>query len=66
MQRRGAAAETIQAGDTVRVEPGEWHWHGAGPDTFMTHLAIQEAAPDGTEAEWSDHVGDADYLTEEG
>ena len=31
------------AGDTVQAGAGEWHWHGAGPATFMTHLAVQEA-----------------------
>jgi hypothetical protein len=23
-------------------EPGEEHWHGAAPDLFMTHIAMQE------------------------
>ena len=22
------------------IEPGIEHWHGAGPDSFMVHLAI--------------------------
>ena len=38
---------------------GEWHWHGAAPDHFMTHLAVSEGAP-----EWGDHVSDEDYLGE--
>jgi quercetin dioxygenase-like cupin family protein len=25
---------------TVKAPPGEWHWHGAAPDHFMTHLAM--------------------------
>lgn len=28
VQRKGGAVETIRAGDTVWIEPGEWHWHG--------------------------------------
>ncbi|MCX5345319.1 hypothetical protein [Streptomyces atratus] len=28
----------------VWTEPDEWHWHGAAPRTFMTHLAVVEAA----------------------
>jgi hypothetical protein len=36
------------------------HWHGAAADSFMTHLAIQEADPDGTATEWLDHVTDAE------
>jgi quercetin dioxygenase-like cupin family protein len=55
VQRRGGEVEQIRAGDTVWTEAGEWHWHGAGPRTFMTHLAVQEAV-DGSTAEWGEHV----------
>ena len=61
VQSRGGPAEEIRAGDTVVAEPGEWHWHGAGPGTFMTHLALQEAGDDGAHAHWGDHVSDEDY-----
>lgn len=60
VQRRGAAVERIRAGDTVWIEPGEWHWHGAGPRTFMTHLAVVEATEDGMTTEWDTHVAAAD------
>ncbi|CAL9655585.1 (R)-mandelonitrile lyase [Streptomyces sp. enrichment culture] len=56
VQRRGGSVETVRAGDTVLIEPGEWHWHGAGPHTFMSHLAVVEAAGDGTTTEWGAHV----------
>jgi quercetin dioxygenase-like cupin family protein len=62
-QAKGAALEHIQVGDTVVAEAGEWHWHGAGPGSFMTHTAVQGAAPDGSTAEWGDHVGDDQYLS---
>ncbi|GCD39229.1 cupin [Streptomyces chrestomyceticus JCM 4735] len=52
VQRRGGPVEEIRAGDTVWTAPGEWHWHGATPGTFMTHLALVEAAEDGTTADW--------------
>ncbi|WP_405995110.1 cupin domain-containing protein [Streptomyces sp. NBC_00986] len=61
VQRRGGAVEPIRAGDTVWIEPDEWHWHGATPRTFMTHLAVVEAAEDGTTARWYEHVGPANY-----
>jgi len=61
VQRDGEPIREIQAGDTVYVEPGERHWHGAAPDHTMGHLAVQEAAGDGGEATWGDHVSDADY-----
>lgn len=58
--------EEIRAGDTVVAQPGEWHWHGGGPQTFMTHLALQEAEADGSEVSWDVHVGEAEYLAEPG
>src|SRR6187551_3835077 len=61
VQARGEAMIEIRAGDTVHTPPGEWHWHGAAPDHFMTHLAMWEAPADGPESEWSDHVTDEEY-----
>jgi quercetin dioxygenase-like cupin family protein len=62
MQARGGEVIAVRAGDTVQTPPREWHWHGAAPDQFMTHLAIWEA-PDGggPETEWGDLVADAEY-----
>ena len=57
---RGEAPVTIRAGDTVWIPPGVEHWHGAGPDTTMTHIAMQEMQ-DGSAATWLEHVSDADY-----
>ncbi|WP_399881908.1 cupin domain-containing protein [Streptomyces sp. BBFR51] len=56
VQRGGGEVEAVRAGDTVWIEPDEWHWHGGGPHTFMSHLAVVEAAGDGTTAEWGEHV----------
>ena len=62
IQARGGDLREIRAGDTVVTPPGEWHWHGAAPDHFMTHLAIWEAPPGGgTETEWGEQVTDAEY-----
>lgn len=30
----------VRAGDVVYTPAGEVHWHGAGPDTYMHHLAV--------------------------
>ena len=62
IQSRGGEILEMRAGDTVYTPPGEWHWHGAAPDHFMTHLAIWEAPADGAESEWGDHVTNAEYL----
>ncbi|MGW3661243.1 (R)-mandelonitrile lyase [Streptomyces sp. NPDC005151] len=61
VQRRGGPVEPIRAGDTVWIEPDEWHWHGATPRTFMTHLAVVEAADDGTTADWHTHADVNEY-----
>ena len=57
---RGEPAQVIRAGDTVWIPPDEEHWHGAAPDTTMTHIAMQEAR-DGVAAVWLDQVSEADY-----
>jgi len=60
-QSRGEEVVEIRAGDAVTTPPGEWHWHGAAPDHFMTHLAMWEAPEDGPESEWGEHVTDEEY-----
>lgn len=40
-----ATAEEIQyvePGDVVLTPAGEWHWHGAAPDSHMTHVSIKQ------------------------
>jgi len=63
-QRHGGPIETIRPGDRVYFEPGENHWHGAAPDRFMTHLAIQEADDSGSPVTWGEHVTDEEYAGE--
>jgi quercetin dioxygenase-like cupin family protein len=60
-QRRGGPVEVIRPGDRVFFEPGEDHWHGAGPSRFMTHLAMLDVDDEGTNATWGDHVTDEEY-----
>jgi quercetin dioxygenase-like cupin family protein len=62
IQARGGQILEIRPGDTVYTAPREWHWHGAAPDHFMTHLAIWEVPDAGPESEWGDQVSDAEYL----
>jgi len=60
-QRWGGPVEYIRPGDVVWFPPGEKHWHGASPDTAMTHIAIQEQL-DGKAVEWMEYVSDDQYL----
>ena len=60
-QAPGGRVIELRPGDTIHTPPGEWHWHGAAPDHFLTHLTIYEADADGAETEWAEPVSDADY-----
>jgi quercetin dioxygenase-like cupin family protein len=60
-QREGEPVEEIRPGDRVFFEPGENHWHGAAPNRFMTHIAIQEADENGSPVTWGEHVNDQQY-----
>jgi len=63
VQSRGGHVVEIRAGDIVYTPPDEWHWHGAAPGHFMTHLSITEAAvgDERPEADWGQHVSDDEY-----
>ncbi len=52
----------VEAGDVVVSMPGEWHWHGATPDSPMTHLTVQQTGPgsidwDVDERDWGSDCG---------
>ncbi|MCX5044703.1 cupin domain-containing protein [Aldersonia sp. NBC_00410] len=59
--RRGGEVQEIRPGDVVYIEPGEEHWHGATPDRFMAHVAIQEADNEGRVVTWLEHVAEDEY-----
>jgi quercetin dioxygenase-like cupin family protein len=60
-QREGGSVEVIRPGDRVFFEPGENHWHGAAPDRYMTHVAIQPIDENGSPVTWGEHVTDEQY-----
>ena len=60
-QRRGGQVEAIRPGDSVFFEPGENHWHGAAPNRFMAHIAIQEVDDEGSAVSWGEHMTDEEY-----
>lgn len=63
VQREGGPVETINPGDIVWIEPNERHWHGAGPKTAMSHIAIAESL-EGKVVDWQEHVSENDYQAE--
>ena len=60
VQREGGPVEEIASGDVVTFAADEKHWHGAAPDTAMSHIAVHETV-DGTAVTWMEQVSDADY-----
>ena len=60
--RDGQVVE-VRPGQTIWTPPGEWHWHGATPGTFMTHLAMWEAGDgtDGPDTDWAEEVTTEQY-----
>ncbi|MEV7391989.1 cupin domain-containing protein [Streptomyces sp. NPDC091215] len=63
-QVRGGEIVVIRPGDTVWCPADVWHWHGAAPDRFMTHLAVWDSLAEGRqgpETEWAEHVTDTEY-----
>jgi quercetin dioxygenase-like cupin family protein len=60
-QTRGGPIEVIRPGDRVFFAPGEHHWHGATPNRFMAHLALNEVDDEHVAAEWGEHVTDDEY-----
>jgi len=60
-QSRGGPIEVIRPGDRVLFAPDEEHWHGAAPNRFMIHLALNEVDDEHVAAVWGDKVTDDEY-----
>lgn len=56
----------VRAGDVVYFAPDERHWHGAGPDTYMVHVAINPANDSDGGTDWQEPVTDEQYAGGEG
>ena len=59
-QEWGKEAQELHAGDVVNIPPEVKHWHGAGPDSWFAHIAIEVPAENGSN-EWLEPVSDEDY-----
>ena len=60
VQRWGDPVDEIRQGDVVWIPPGQKHWHGAAPDSAMTHIAVTEQL-NGKAVDWMEKVSDAQY-----
>ena len=59
-QEWGKPAVELKPGDVVNIPAGVKHWHGAAPDSWFQHLAI-EVPSEGTSNEWLEPVSDEEY-----
>ena len=59
-QEWGKEARELHAGDIVNIPANVKHWHGAAPDSWFSHLAIEIEGEDGI-TEWCEPVSDEDY-----
>lgn len=59
-QEWGKPAVELKPGDVVNIPAGVKHWHGAAPDSWFQHLAI-EVPGEGTSNEWLEPVSDEEY-----
>lgn len=59
-QENGKAAQFIKKGDVVRIPPDTEHWHGAAPDSGLTHITISPNINKGTVV-WLQPVTEEEY-----
>ena len=59
-QEWGKEAQELHPGDVVVIPPGVKHWHGAAPDSWFAHLAVEVPGED-TRNEWLEAVSDEEY-----
>lgn len=61
-QEKGKDAQRLLPGDIVEIAPGVEHWHGAAPDSWFAHIAI-ECNPGNNEVTCLTPVNDTEYMT---
>ena len=59
-QEWGKEAQELHAGDVVNIPPEVKHWHGAAPDSWFSHLAVEVPGENGSN-EWLEPVSDEQY-----
>ena len=59
-QEWGKEPVEILPGTVINIPEGVKHWHGAAPDSWFSHLAI-EVPGEEAKAEWLEAVSEEDY-----
>ena len=59
-QEWGRPARELHPGDVVQIPPEVKHWHGAAPNDWFSHLAVDVPA-EGESNEWLEPVNAEEY-----
>lgn len=59
-QEWGKEAVELNPGDCINIPAGVKHWHGAAPDSWFSHLAVEVPGENGSN-EWLEAVSDEQY-----
>lgn len=59
-QEWGKEPREMTPGTVINIPANVKHWHGAAPDSWFSHLALEVPGED-TSAEWLEAVSDEDY-----
>lgn len=59
-QEWGKDAVEMKPGDCINIPVGVKHWHGAAPDSWFSHLAVEVPGENGSN-EWLEAVTDEQY-----
>lgn len=59
-QEWGKDAVELNPGDVMNIPVGVKHWHGAAPDSWFSHLAVEVPGENGSN-EWCEVVSDEEY-----
>ena len=59
-QEEGKSAIELKPGDCINIPAGVKHWHGAAPDEWFSHLAIEVPGQE-CRTQWLEAVSDNEY-----
>ena len=59
-QEWGKEPQELHPGDVINIMPGVKHWHGAAPDNWFSHLAV-EVPGENFRSQWCEPVSEEEY-----
>lgn len=59
-QEWGKEPQKLHPGDVINIMPGVKHWHGAAPDSWFSHLAV-EVPGENCRSRWCEPVSEEEY-----